>query len=73
MRNFIFLKNEKEPVKIIDWQCWEYGLGAEDLANMLAMRWYPSQRKMYETQLIKRCHSKLVANGRKLPTGRSFY
>ena len=52
-----------DQTKIVEWQCWGYGLGAEDLANMLAMRWYPSQRQMQEKKLLKRYHGKLLENG----------
>ena len=37
------LKDETGQTKIVDWQRWAHRLGAEDLANMLAMRWYPTQ------------------------------
>jgi thiamine kinase-like enzyme len=61
--NFLFPKVSTASTKIIDWQFWEYGLGAEDLANMIAMQWSPGRRRQHEDRLLRRYHTKLEQNG----------
>lgn len=52
--NFLFARNKKEnQCVIIDWQGWGIGLGAEDLAYMIALFWYPERRQRMEQPLLK--------------------
>ena len=62
--NFLFPKpGTGSNVKLIDWQRCDNGLGAMDLAYMLALHWFPERRKNYELNLLKHYHKNLVANG----------
>ncbi len=52
--NFLFPRNKEEnQCVIIDWQSWGIGLGAEDLAYMIALFWYPERRQRMEQPLLK--------------------
>jgi hypothetical protein len=52
--NFLYPKNKAEiPCVIIDWQLWKVGLGAFDLSYMIALHWYPDQRRLLERYLLR--------------------
>jgi thiamine kinase-like enzyme len=61
--NFLLPKDQAGDIKLIDWQCYEYGIGAQDLAYMIALHWYPSRRKLYEAELLKVYHEALIRGG----------
>lgn len=46
-----------------DWDAWFVGLGASDLAYMMAMHWYPDRRQRMEAPLLDHYHGALLANG----------
>ena len=46
-----------------DWDAWFIGLGASDLAYMMAMHWYPDRRQRMEAPLLDHYHAALLANG----------
>jgi len=44
---------------LIDWQSWELGLGAKDIAKMLALHFNPDFRQRMEHSLLKLYHEEL--------------
>ncbi len=60
--NFLFSSRVEQP-RIIDWETWHVGLGAMDIAYMIALRWYPERRARFEIPLLHRYHSYLVSHG----------
>jgi len=61
--NFLFPKRGGDRVKMIDWQSYDNGLGAYDLAYMMALHWFPARRGRYERGLLERYHAALRRNG----------
>lgn len=53
----------RHRVKLFDWDSWRLGSAAQDLAYMLAMHWYPEQRRRAEAPLLDRYHDALAAYG----------
>ena len=52
-----------DDVRLFDWDAWRIGIGTTDLANMMAMHWYPDRRQRLERQLLDRYHASLLAEG----------
>jgi len=52
-----------DDVRLFDWDCWRLGLGADDLAYMMAMHWYPERRQRLEGRLLDHFHEVLTAHG----------
>jgi hypothetical protein len=52
-----------EQVRIIDWAVWHIGVGPSDLAYMIALFWFPERRARMEQDLVRRYHSRLIAQG----------
>jgi len=50
-------------VKIIDWQSYENGQGAYDLAYLIALHWFPERRRRYEEAVLDRYFGALVEGG----------
>jgi hypothetical protein len=50
-------------VRLFDWDSWRIGLGATDLAYMMAVHWYPDRRRRMERVLVDRYHGILVEHG----------
>ena len=50
-------------VRFFDWDSWRIGVGAGDLAYMMAIHWYPDQRSRIERRLLDHYHAALVAHG----------
>ncbi|HLY91452.1 MAG TPA: hypothetical protein VKQ27_20890 [Acetobacteraceae bacterium] len=50
-------------VRLFDWDSWRIGLGASDLAYMMAVHWYPEWRRRMESALLDRYHATLVECG----------
>lgn len=53
----------KDHVRVIDWQFWHLGVGADDLAYLMALHWYPERRRIMESDLLKRYHAELLRSG----------
>ena len=45
---------------IIDWQLWNISFGAEALANLIALQWFPDRRAEMERDLLLRYHEGLM-------------
>jgi len=52
-----------DTVRIIDWQTWHIDLAPKDLAHMMAIFWFPEQRRALERVLLRKYHDRLCANG----------
>jgi thiamine kinase-like enzyme len=61
--NILIPRSENGNIKIIDWQTYGIGLGARDLAYMIALHWYPNRRKEHEHKLLHSYHQSLLKNG----------
>lgn len=49
--------------RLFDWDGWRVSVGAEDLAYMIAMHWYPELRQQAERGLLDAFHDELLAGG----------
>jgi hypothetical protein len=52
-----------DSLRLIDWDAWRLDLGAEDLAYMMALHWYPERRRRVEMPLLRRYHEALTSHG----------
>jgi hypothetical protein len=52
-----------EDARIFDWDAWRIGVGTGDLAYMMALHWYPDQRRRVERHLLDHYHAALLAHG----------
>ena len=52
-----------DTVRIIDWQTWHVDLAAKDLAHMMAMFWFPDQRRLMERLLLRHYYDRLCEDG----------
>jgi hypothetical protein len=50
-------------VRLFDWDCWRVDVATDDLAYMMALQWFPDQRRRYEQPLLDHYHDALVAHG----------
>jgi thiamine kinase-like enzyme len=62
-RNFLYPRNEKVIVKLIDWQSWRVDTGTDDLAYLMACQWPLEARIQMESALIERYYKQLISNG----------
>ncbi|MBA2964241.1 MULTISPECIES: phosphotransferase family protein [Ramlibacter] len=49
--------------RLFDWDAWRVDTGADDLAYMIAMHWYPERRRLLEHRLLDAYHDTLLAHG----------
>jgi thiamine kinase-like enzyme len=61
--NFLFPKKTEGKIKLIDWQLYRNGVGANDIAYIFALHWFPDRRKEYEMDLLRLYHEKLLDYG----------
>jgi len=54
---------DTDTVRIIDWQTWLIDLAPKDLAHMMALFWFPEQRRALEIPLLQQYHARLCENG----------
>lgn len=52
-----------DTVRLIDWQTWHIDLAPKDLAHMMAIFWFPEQRRAVERVLLKQYYDRLCENG----------
>jgi hypothetical protein len=50
-------------IRLIDWANWRLGRGANDIAYMVAVHWYPERRARLEASLLDCYHAGLCAGG----------
>jgi ecdysteroid kinase len=60
---FLLRDGATDDVRFFDWDSWRVDVGADDLAYMMAMHWYPDLRSRLERPLLDRYHSALVTQG----------
>ena len=62
--NILYPRNpDTDTVRIIDWQTWLIDLAPKDLAHMMALFWFPEQRRTLELPLLLQYHERLCENG----------
>jgi hypothetical protein len=50
-------------VRLFDWDSWRLGVATEDLAYMMAVHWYPDQRRLMERPLLDLYYDELRSHG----------
>jgi len=50
-----------EP-RLFDWDAWRIDHASDDLAYLMAVHWYPDQRRAFEERLLDRYHDELLAH-----------
>ncbi len=60
-------KDDAGRPRIIDWQSYESGLAAYDLAYMIALHWFPDRRRVLERGLLELYLDALARNGVRYP------
>lgn len=62
--NVLYPRNPAtDTVCIIDWQTWLIDLAPKDLAHMMALFWFPEQRRDLERPLLRQYYERLCENG----------
>lgn len=62
--NVLYPRNpDSDTVRIIDWQTWLIDLAPKDLAHMMALFWFPEQRRSLEIPLLRQYYDRLCENG----------
>lgn len=62
--NVLYPRNPTtDTVRIIDWQTWHIDLAPKDLAHMMAIFWFPEQRRDLERLLLRQYYDRLCENG----------
>jgi thiamine kinase-like enzyme len=62
--NFLYPREATQNrICMIDWNAWDIGRAADDLAYMLALHWYPERRARFERPLLQVYYHELVENG----------
>ena len=60
---FLPREGSSDTARLFDWDAWRPASGAEDLAYMMAMHWYPDLRQRAEGHLLDCFHAKLTELG----------
>jgi hypothetical protein len=61
--NCFLPKDSGNDVRFFDWDCWRVDVGADDLAYMIALHWYPDRRNVLERPLLDLYHATITAHG----------
>lgn len=61
-QNFLIAAGRSD-CRIIDWEDWELAPPTDDLAYMIAVRWFAERRERVEQDLLRRYHCVLIAAG----------
>jgi ecdysteroid kinase len=60
---FLPRNGDRDDVRLFDWDSWRIDVGTDDLANMIAMHWYPDRRRRWEQPLLDLYHATLAEHG----------
>ncbi len=52
-----------DDARLFDWDAWRLDVGADDLAYMMAIHWYPELRHRNERRLLDCYHDELLSHG----------
>lgn len=58
-----FLPTGPGTPRLFDWDAWGIDHASDDLAYLMAVHWYPDQRRAFEHRLLDRYHNELQAYG----------
>jgi len=61
--NCFLPKDRTDTPRLFDWDGWQPNIGADDLAYMIAMHWYPEMRQRAEGGLLDAFHDELLSSG----------
>jgi hypothetical protein len=61
--NCFLPKSGTDTPRLFDWDAWRPAIGADDLAYMIALHWYPEMRQRAERPLLDAFHEELLACG----------
>jgi Ser/Thr protein kinase RdoA (MazF antagonist) len=62
--NFLYPHQpDRSSVRILDWKSWSIDIGADDLAHMMTVFWFPERRSLLEHDLVQRYHRRLIEYG----------
>src|SRR5262249_52363472 len=61
--NAMLPRSGGDDVRFIDFDAWHVGLPTADLANMMAMQWYPEWRRGAESKQLDHYHETLLTQG----------
>jgi thiamine kinase-like enzyme len=61
--NFLVPTQPADKVYLIDWQCWDIGVGMVDLAYFIGLWWPGDRRQQEEIPLLKYYHEQLLRYG----------
>jgi hypothetical protein len=62
--NVLYPRNPTtDTVRIIDWQTWHIDLAPKDLAHIMAIFWFPEQRRALERVLLRHYYDRLCEAG----------
>ncbi len=70
--NVLYPRNIDDQVVFVDWSDWTAGNPMEDLAYMLALRYFPDQRRALEQELIVVHQQELARHNISYPLEQSF-
>jgi Ser/Thr protein kinase RdoA (MazF antagonist) len=61
--NVLLPHRPEDGVKLVDWQLWDIGNPAFDLAFFMALHWSPPLRAAWELPLLRSYHQRLLSAG----------
>jgi hypothetical protein len=61
--NLLYPRDPADGLRLIDWDGWRIDVGANDLAYMMAVHWYPERRRRFEAELLRRYGDALASHG----------
>jgi len=61
--NFLYPKADHGQAILVDWESYGTDLGIYDLAYMIGLWWFQSQRDRFEVELVKIYHQTLIEHG----------
>jgi hypothetical protein len=61
--NCFLSRDDSDDARWFDWDSWRIRVPANDLANMMALHWYPDRRTRLESALLDHYHNVLLAWG----------